>query len=286
MTVRGVIVAAGYGTRFLPVTRVVPKELLPIVDRPAVDFVVQEFIEAGITEIVVITSRRKRALEDWFDRDPELEAVFAAEGADDKLARIRPPGVSVTFVRQAEMRGTGHALLQARPYVGDHPFVVAYPDDLFGPPNCTRQLIDAHHQTGGCVLSALALPDDEDPSRYGVLEVRPHASGHWQVGALVEKPPPGQAPSRVVSLGRYLFTPALWPALEDGLTRHRGGEYYHVPAVNALAARGEVFARAVDGHRYDTGTPLGYLQTVVDAALDDPRLGAAFQSWLHRRLDR
>ena len=156
MPIKRVIVAAGYGTRFLPVTRVVPKELLPVVDRPAIDLVVEELVDAGITDILLITSRRKRAIEDWFDHDMELEGVFRAEGAFAKLRRAQPPRVRVTTVRQQEMRGTGHALLLARDFAGDDPVVVCFPDDLFGSPNLTAQLVARHQVTGGCVLAAKA----------------------------------------------------------------------------------------------------------------------------------
>lgn len=279
MSVKAVIVAAGYGTRFLPLARVVPKELLPIGTRPALDLVVSELVDAGIDEIVVITSRRKRGIEDWFDRDPELEAVFAREGATDKLAKIRPPDVKVSFVRQPEMRGTGHALLLARPFIGDAPFVVAYPDDLFGSPNCSAELVETWRRTGGSVLSAMQLGPDEDPSRYGVLDV----DGELRVRELVEKPAPGTEPSRLVSLGRYLFTPDLFDELEKGAREHGAGEFYHVGAVNALAARGRVSARVVSGKRYDTGTPLGYLQAVVEFGMEDPKGGAEFRAWLEKR---
>ncbi|MBA2321163.1 MAG: NTP transferase domain-containing protein, partial [Deltaproteobacteria bacterium] len=170
---KGVIVAAGYGTRFLPLTRVIPKEMLPILDRPAVDWVVRELAEAGVDDLLVVTSRRKRALEDWFDRDPELEAVWA-RGDAGRLARIRPPDARVAFVRQPAMGGTGDAILLARSFVGDEPFVVAFPDDLFlsrGAPGCAAELVAAHRETGGSVLSSMALPETEETSRYGILDL-------------------------------------------------------------------------------------------------------------------
>jgi UTP--glucose-1-phosphate uridylyltransferase len=279
--IKGVIVAAGYGTRFLPVTRVVPKELLPIVDRPALDWVVSEFAEAGIEDVLVITSRRKRGIEDWFDRDPELEAVFAAEGAASKLAAIRPPSIRASFVRQPRMGGTGDALRLARAFAGADPFVVAYPDDLFGAPNVTRSLIDEHRATGRSVLAAHDHRG-EDVSRYGVLDVDDDG-GRWRLRRIVEKPPRGQEPSSLVSYGRYLFTPELFPALDAEWARHSGGEFFHIGAINALAAARRVGVRAVDAPRYDTGTPLGYLQAVVDLATQRPDLGPAFDRWLRER---
>ena len=169
MSVKGVIVAAGYGSRLLPATRVIPKELLPLVDRPAIDFIVQEFIDAGIEDVLVISSRRKRTLEDWFDRDFELDVVFAADGASHKLDKARPPRIRAHVVRQSKMGGTGDALLHARTFAGDDPVVVAYPDDLFFGPNVTSALIDAYGRTGASALVAEDLTGT-DVSRYGVLD--------------------------------------------------------------------------------------------------------------------
>jgi len=283
MAVKGVILAAGYGSRFLPVTRCVPKEMLPIVDRPAIDHVVREFADAGIEDVLVITSRRKRAIEDWFDRDPELEAVFRGEGAPDKLERIRPPAVRATFVRQQEMRGTGEALLLARAFAGQDPVVLAFPDDLFGEPNCTADLIHTWERTGASVLAAADL-SGEDVSRYGVIDPSAEEDGVLRVRRVVEKPAPGTEPSSIVSLGRYLFTPDIFPALAEGLARHAGpGEYFATDGINRLAERGGVVARTVTAPRYDTGKPLGYMQAIVELALEHEEIGEAFGRWLHQR---
>jgi UTP--glucose-1-phosphate uridylyltransferase len=285
-----IILAAGYGTRFLPVTRVVPKELLPILARPALDLVLEELAEAGVERVCVITSRRKRAVEDWFDRDPELEAVFSAEGATDKLERIRPPRLEVTFVRQQRMMGTGHALLLARAFAGDEPALVAFPDDLFHGPNPSLALVEAWRASRTSAAdpgaSVLAVQDlrGEDVSRYGVLDVEA-GGAPWRVRGVVEKPPRGTEPSTLVSVGRFLYTPALFDALERHAAAHTAGEYYPMPAMMDLAARGQLLAAPVAAARYDTGTPLGYLQAVVDAALRDPHLRGPFQRWLDTRAD-
>jgi UTP--glucose-1-phosphate uridylyltransferase len=281
-----IVLAAGYGTRFLPVTRVVPKELLPILARPALDLVLAELAEAGVQRVCVITSRRKRAVEDWFDRDPELEAVFAAEGAADKLARIQPPKLDVTFIRQQRMMGTGHALLLAREFVGDEPALVAFPDDLFHGPNPSLALVDAWRasRASGEGASVLAVQDlrGEDVSRYGVLDVAP-GRAPWTVRGVVEKPPRGTEPSTLISVGRFLYTPALFDALARHAAAHTTGEYYPMPAMMDLAAQGQLLAAPVTATRYDTGTPLGYLQAVVDAALRDPDLQGPFRRWLDAR---
>lgn len=282
MAVKGVIVAAGYGTRFLPVTRVVPKELLPLVDRPAIDLVVEEMVEAGIRDILLISSRRKRAVEDWFDHDPELEAVFRAEGADAKLARCQPPGVAVTVVRQQAMRGTGHALLLARDFAGSDPVVVAFPDDLFGTPNVTAQLIERHQRTGGSVMVAQDR-SGQDVSRYGVLAVEGPADA-LRLRGIVEKPAPGTEPSHLVSLGRYLYEPAIFPLLAEGWARFEGREFYPMEAIETLARAGRVGVEVLRSPHYDTGEPLGYIQAIVEQAMARPGLGETLTAWLRERV--
>jgi UTP--glucose-1-phosphate uridylyltransferase len=279
---KGVIVAAGYGTRFLPVTKTIPKEMLPLVDTPSIEFITRELVAAGITEILVITSRRKRALEDYFDREVELESVFRAEGAEEKLRKIAPHEARVTFVRQQEMRGTGHALLLAREFAGSDPVVVAYPDDLhFGDPPLAAQLIEAHRKTGATVLST--LHDPPDIHRYGVLEV---ADDGLHVRDIVEKPAPGTEPSREASIGRYLYTQEFFRYLQEGWERHvaagESGEYYHVGALKALMATGGVVFSRTRGERIDTGAPAGYLRAIARYAAGVPEYREALRSELDR----
>jgi UTP--glucose-1-phosphate uridylyltransferase len=273
MAVKGVIVAAGYGSRFLPLTRVVPKELLPIIDRPAIDYVVQEFVEAGIEDVLIITSRRKKALDDWFDRDIELEQAVAVE-------RLGYPRVRATFVRQAEMKGTGHALLLAKTFAGDDPFVVSFPDDLFAG-NCSKDLVEEHARTGRMVLACGDLTG-QDVSRYGVVAAEA-VGDRLAVRDIVEKPPKGTEPSSLVSWGRYLYTPDIFGALERGMRAHQKGEFYATDAIRALAREDRVVAKIV-GERYDTGEKLGYLTTVIDVALKHPELGDPLRKWLKTRV--
>lgn len=271
-----VIVAAGYGSRFLPVTKTVPKEMLPLIDKPAIDFIVDELIAAGIRRILIISSRRKKVLDDYFDREVELESVFTREGKQERLAKIKPHDAEIYFVRQQEMKGTGHALLLAEAFTGDQPFICAYPDDIvFSQTSLSQQLMDVYTNTGDSVLAVKDL-GDVDVSRYGV--VHPASSGNpCKVKALVEKPPVGQEPSKMVSYGRYLFTPDLYKHLHDGLATHQGGEYYHVGAINQLAAAGKMSALDFEGERLDTGDPLGFLEATCRYALqrDDLRTQAA-----------
>ncbi len=267
---KGVIIAAGYGTRFLPVTKTVPKEMLPIIDRPAIDFIVSEFIQSGIKEILILTSRRKKALDDYFDRETELEEVFMREGAVAKLAKIAPPEADIFFRRQSEMKGTGHALLQVKSFVGNEPFVVAYPDDLHtGDVPLAAQLIKKYEETGCSVMSALHNPPHLE--RYGILKLD---SDKAHVVDIVEKPAPGTEPSQEASIGRYLFTPDIFPFLEEGWEKHcqagNTGEYFHVYALKKLMDQKKVVCAVIKGERLDTGTPAGYLSAIIRYAYENP----------------
>ena len=265
---KGIIVAAGYGTRFLPVTKTVPKELLPIGVTPSIAYIAQEFVDSGIVDIIVITSRRKKALEDYFDREIELEELFAREGRKDRLEKIQPLPARVSFVRQTEMRGTGHALLQVAHLLGGEPCVVAYPDDIvLGPKPLARQLIEVYERTGKCVLATIFEPGDV--SRYGVVD--PAADG-VSVRGFVEKPPAGSEPSHEVSIGRYLYTPEFFTWLEEGWFRHGSGEYYHTYALDKMIRAGNVAFARVEGRRLDTGEPAGYFEAQLLHALTDPTL--------------
>ena len=265
---KGVIVAAGYGTRFLPVTKTVPKELLPVGTRPSIAYIVDEFVASGIRDIVIISSRRKKALEDYFDREVELEELFRREGRPDKLAAIAPPEARISFVRQAEMRGTGHALLQVRNLVGNEACVVAYPDDLHvGPKPLARQLVEVHEKTGKCVLATILEPGDV--SRYGVVDPEPDGVG---VRGFVEKPALGKEPSHEVSIGRYLYTPEFFAYLEEGWAKHTGGEYFHAYALGKLIEAGKMAYKRVEGERLDTGDPAGYLEAILREAAASPAL--------------
>ena len=296
---KGVIVAAGYGKRFLPATKTVPKELLPLIDRPAIEFVIEEFLGAGIREILIISSRRKQALEDYFDREVELESVFRAEGAQAKLEAIQPPNAEIQFVRQRKMMGTGHALLFAESFVGDSPFVVAYPDDLQrGGTPVAKLLVDAYTASGCSVLATMHDPPNLE--RYGVLSL---AADGVHVDGIVEKPAPGSEPSREASLGRYLYTPELFPLLREGWDAHLAAagasaeeralppaacaveglpEYFHTYALNKLMQAGKVVFARIDGERLDTGSPAGYLRAILRYAAGRPDLVGVLREELER----
>jgi len=271
--VKGVILAAGYGTRFLPVTKTVPKEMLPLVETPSIQFIVDEFIASGIRDILIITSRRKKALEDYFDREMEMEAVFARENAEKKLSGIKPPDVSVYFVRQQEMKGTAHALMLCEAFTGESPFVVAYPDDIMiDTPPCSLQLIQSWRRTvtpdnpRGCSVLSVMDMAGKDISRYGVVDPRPQDDLIY-VRQMVEKPPRGTEPSHLVSLGRYLYTADFFPVLHEQAARHRAGEFYQTEPINELARQGKMICAPYNGIYYDTGEPVGYLKTIIRYAL-------------------
>jgi UTP--glucose-1-phosphate uridylyltransferase len=258
--VKAVILAAGYGTRFLPATKSVPKEMLPLVERPSIDFVLEELILSGVEDILFVTSRRKKALEDYLDREIELEGALSDK--KDQLAKLAPRKARFFFTRQMTMMGTGHALLQARAFVGNEPFIVAYPDDIhMGETPLAAQLIQRYDETGCAVLATLHDPPNRN--RYALLEL---AGDKQHVRSIVEKPPQGQEPSREASIGRYLYLPEIFIHLEEGFRKHSEGEYYHTYAVNKLAAEGKVIFHRVQGKRYDLGTPDSYLEALLDYA--------------------
>ncbi len=261
LIMKGVIVCAGYGVRFLPFTKTMPKEMIPLVSRPSIDFIVDEFARSGITEILFITSRRKKALEDYMDRDAELEGFFKERGQTEKLKKIAPTGVKCFFTRQREMRGTGHALLLARPFVGREPFVVAYPDDIhIGPRPLALQLIEKHRETGCSVLATIHDPPSLE--RYGVAALAPDG---LHVTDVVEKPAPGTEPSREASIGRYLYAPDFLDRLEEEWKKFTDpqAEFWHTQALRALAREGRVVHARTEGERLDTGEPAGYIDAFI-----------------------
>jgi len=270
---KGIIVAAGYGTRFLPVTKTIPKEMLPLVNKPSISFIVEELIASGIREILIVSSRRKKALEDFLDREIELETIFEREGGAAKLKNVKPYDAEFFFTRQQEMKGTGHALLAAKPFVGNEPVVVAYPDDIhIGEPPLARQLVDLYEKTGCSVLATIY--DPPDLHRYGILAIAPD---NLHVKDMAEKPKPGAEPSREVSIGRYLYTPDFFDYLEEGFKKHLfgpnpAGEYYHLYALKKLMERNKVVYKRAEGMRLDTGDQEGFLQAILTYAAGIPRL--------------
>ncbi len=265
---KGIILAAGYATRFLPASKTIPKEMFPLIDTPVIDFIVQEMVDSGIEDILLVSSRRKKSLEDYFDREVELATSFAQANEFKKLERIKPIEANIFTLRQQYMMGTGNALMLVEPFVAGEPFIVAYPDDLvFDNPPLSQQLIEAYQKTGDTILAVQEVPE-KDVSRYGVIDPEEEEGGLIKVRQMIEKPMPGTEPSRFVSYGRYLYTGEIFDVLRKTAYSHsQKGEFTQTEAINFLARQGKVSAVQFHGTRYDVGEPLGYVQTSIQLAL-------------------
>lgn len=278
---KAVFPVAGLGTRFLPATKAMPKELLPLIDKPIIQYAVEEAIEAGITDLIFVTGRTKRAIEDHFDSNPELERALRDKGKDDVAEMIRnivPEGVRCIFLRQPEALGLGHAVLCAKPAVGNEPFAVLLADDVMRGGSPTRQLVDAYIQEQGTILSVIEVAPEE-AQKYGIVE--PGADG--SVAGLVEKPAPGTEPSCLASIGRYVLEPEIMDILSTQ-PPGKSGEIQLADAINARATQGTVRAVPLAGQRYDCGSKIGYLEAVLDFALAHPEFADPFRAIVMRKL--
>jgi UTP--glucose-1-phosphate uridylyltransferase len=285
MVRKAVIPAAGLGTRFLPATKAQPKEMMPVVDRPAIQYVVEEAVAAGIDDILIITGRNKRAIEDHFDRNVELELELRAKNKLEELADVRRLAdlADIHYVRQGEALGLGHAVSVARKHVGDEPFCVLLGDDLMDSPALLRSMIDLNERLGRTVLACMEVEGD-DIALYGAAATSEGPEeGVVRIRGLVEKPVPAEAPSNLAVMGRYVFTPDIFEAIEK-VGPGRGGEIQLTDAVGLLLADQEVYGRVFTSGRFDTGNKLDYLKATVELALRRADLGPAFRSWLHRHL--
>ncbi|HKV84128.1 MAG TPA: UTP--glucose-1-phosphate uridylyltransferase GalU [Ktedonobacterales bacterium] len=288
---KAVIPAAGLGTRVLPATKAIPKEMLPLADKPTIQYVIEEAVASGIEHIIIVTSRTKRAIEDHFDESPELNATLARKGDQQRLemlAKIENMA-QLSFTRQPSPRGLGHAILMAKDLVGDEPFGVLLGDDLVVNPArpCLRQLMDAHEEHGGCVIAAMRVPQ-EQTRLYGVFDLEPTRDTHSRlrrVRDLVEKPRPEEAPSDLAVIGRYVLTPDIFAALEQ-TPAGSGGEIQLTDGIRAIRDTEPIYAYEFEGARYDTGDPVGYLTTSLAFALDRPDLAPGVRAYLKTlRLD-
>jgi UTP--glucose-1-phosphate uridylyltransferase len=284
---KAVIPAAGLGTRFLPATKATPKEMLPVVDKPAIQYVVEEAVSAGLNDVLLITGRSKRSIEDHFDRAYELEEALAAKEDWDKLGLVRESSELATmhYVRQGAPKGLGHAVLCAAQHVGHEPFAVLLGDDLIDSrdPLLTR-MIDIRNEFGGSVVALMEV-DPEEVSLYGCAAVEVTAeSDVVMITDLVEKPPAGTAPSRWIVIGRYVCDPEVFDVLRE-TPPGRGGEIQLTDALKVLAAKGELRGVLFNGRRFDTGNKLDYLRTMVMFAADRPDLAADFIPWLRKFLE-
>lgn len=279
---KAVFPVAGMGTRFLPATKASPKEMLPIVDKPLIQYAVEEAVAAGVTEMIFVTGRSKRAIEDHFDKAYELESELAARGKTEMLEFVRgmiPKNINCIYIRQPEALGLGHAVLCAKPVIGDEPFAVILADDLLdGEVPVLKQMSDAYDYYRCSVLGVQDVPR-ADTKSYGIVDARPVAERLEQVSAIVEKPKPEEAPSTLAVVGRYILTPRIFHHLER-IKPGSGGEIQLTDGIAALLAEEQVLAHRYDGTRYDCGSKLGYLQASVVFGLRHHEVGGAFAEYL------
>jgi UTP--glucose-1-phosphate uridylyltransferase len=279
---KAVFPAAGLGTRFLPATKAQPKEMLPLVDKPTIQYVVEEAVASGLGEIIIVTGRGKRAIEDHFDASFELEYYLNDRGKVEELAQIKTISemASVSYVRQKEPLGLGHAVLCARALVGDEPFGVFLGDDIIGkaPVPCMRQLLDVFERYGGPVIAVERVPR-ERIHQYGVIAGKNIGGNVWEISDLVEKPQAKDAPSDLAIIGRYVLTPDIFGILAETAADKRG-EIQLTDGLRALRGRRPMYAVVFEGTRYDTGDKLGFLKATVEFALARPDLADAFRNYL------
>lgn len=290
---KGLIVAAGYGTRMLPLTKVIPKEILPLADRPALDPVVHEFLEAGIKDLIIITSRRKKALEDYFDVDFELETILHAKKDHEKIERLNATNfdLNVTFIRQPRMKGSAHAISLASPFIGNEPVAVAYPDDIFiGTPGPISELITVYKKTHKNVISLYEVPREE-VYRYGVATIATNEDEHqavtkqafYTVIDMVEKPKVEEAPSNLIVPGRYVFTPEFFKKADEILASEKTSEVKEITqteVLKELIKDKKVVGTVVSSTRIDTGKKLGYFVAFTLLAAQHGDLGEEYQEFL------
>jgi len=288
MTIRkAVIPAAGLGTRFLPATKAMPKEMLPLIDRPVIQYVVEEAIASGIDDLIIITGRGKRAIEDYFDDSPELEMHLREHHQSSMLKMIQEIGslVDIHYIRQKAPRGLGDAILRAEKHIGDEPFAVLLGDDIIvDTMPCTKQLIEVFGRTRGPVIGVKEIPPEKVGS-YGIIRGHPLESSLYRVEDIVEKPSLQEAPSRIGVMGRYIFTPDIFECLKE-VSPGFGGEIQLTDAIKTLSRRRPVFASFFSGKRYDTGDRLGYIQAIIDFALAHEEIGDKVMEYLKLKTNR
>lgn len=281
---RAVFPAAGLGTRFLPATKAQPKEMLPLVDKPIIQYAIEEAIDSGIESLVIITGRGKNAIEDHFDVSYELEKTLEERGKSALLSRVRTVSemAHIAYIRQKEALGLGHAVSMARDLVNDEPFAVLLGDDVItGEVPCIRQMMDIYEKHQASVVALMEVPEDET-GRYGVIKGTPLPDGDgrlFNVEDMVEKPAKGTAPSNLAIIGRYILTPGVFAALEE-TGKGSGGEIQLTDGLRRLLTREKILAYKFKGKRHDAGDKLGFLQATVEFALKNEELGPAFKSYL------
>lgn len=281
---KAIIPAAGLGTRFLPATKAQPKEMLPIVDKPTIQFIIEEAIASGIEEILIITGRNKKCIEDHFDKSIELEMELEKSGKSDLLELVRDISdmVDIHYIRQKEPKGLGHAIYCAKTFVGNEPFAVMLGDDVVDSKvPCLKQLIDCYSEYNTSILGVQKVPEDQ-VSKYGIINGRFIEDRVYKVNDLVEKPSPEEAPSNIAILGRYIITPEIFKHIEN-TKPGKGGEIQLTDALKSLITQEVMYAYEFDGKRYDVGDKLGFLQATIEYALKKPELRDDFIKYLESK---
>ncbi|WP_066190723.1 UTP--glucose-1-phosphate uridylyltransferase GalU [Gracilibacillus timonensis] len=275
---KAIIPAAGLGTRFLPVTKAMPKEMLPIVDKPTIQYIVEEAIDSGIEDIIIVTGKGKRAIEDHFDHNYELEDNLMKKGKFELLEKTKQSSkVTLHYIRQKEPLGLGHAVWCARKFIGEEPFAVLLGDDIVQAEKpCLKQLIDHYEETGGSVIGVQQVPYDQT-HRYGIVDPNEQKGNSYSVNQFVEKPEAGTAPSNLAIMGRYVLSPKIFPYLEDQ-ELGAGGEVQLTDAIQRLNETQSVFAYDFEGKRYDVGEKIGFIQTTIEFALENEEIGPDVQA--------
>ena len=281
---KAVFPVAGLGTRFLPATKASPKEMLPVVDKPLIQYAVEEAVEAGIEQLIFVTGRNKRSIPDHFDKAYELEAELETKGKDKLLKLVQnivPPHVSCIYLRQSEALGLGHAVLCAKPVVGDEPFSVILADDLIDNENngCVKQMVESYAQHAASILAVQQVEKNET-DKYGIVSLKNKTDNEGFISGIVEKPAPADAPSTLAVVGRYILNPRIFHFLEK-TQKGAGGEIQLTDAIADLLADEQVYAYQFDGIRYDCGSKLGYLQASVELGMKHPEIGKEFTQYLN-----
>ncbi|MCY7779163.1 UTP--glucose-1-phosphate uridylyltransferase GalU [Bacillus haynesii] len=284
---KAIIPAAGLGTRFLPATKAMPKEILPIVDKPTIQYIVEEAIDSGIEDIIIVTGKGKRAIEDHFDHAPELERNLEEKGKKELLEKVQKASnmADIHYIRQKEPKGLGHAVWCARNFIGNEPFAVLLGDDIVQAETPgLRQLMDEYEKTLSSIIGVQQVPEDET-HRYGIIDPLTKEGRRYQVKNFVEKPKPGTAPSNLAILGRYIFTPEIFMYLERQEVG-AGGEIQLTDAIQKLNEIQRVFAYDFEGRRYDVGEKLGFIQTTLEFAMQDPELKTKLVPFIENLLNK
>lgn len=282
---KAIIPAAGMGTRFLPATKAMPKEMLPIVDRPTIEYIVEEAIESGIEDIIIVTGKGKRSIEDHFDHNFELEESLRSKGKFDLLEKINAAtNVEIHYIRQKEPKGLGHAVWCARKFIGDDPFAVLLGDDIVRAETPgLKQLIEQYNETGSSIVGVQQVSEDET-DRYGIVNPGEKEGRRYQVNKFVEKPAMGTAPSNLAIMGRYIFTPEIF----DFLGKHEvgaGGEIQLTDAIQKLNEVQDVYAYDFAGKRFDVGEKMGFVKTTIDFALENEEMKDELYEYLVQKVD-